>query len=146
MKQTNSPSPPQLLGYLGLLPFIVPSIFLLYDQTHSIIWHHLLMTYAAIILSFVAAMHWAFAMTLNSLSEKNSRWAYVWSVIVSLVAWAALSMPAWYAPLVLAMMFTLHLWQDIKLCCMTGLPNWYLPLRKKLSLVATVCLLFSTLV
>ena len=56
------------LGYLGLLPFVVPTLLLGYDAPHTALWLHFLMTYAAVILSFVGALHWAFAMTLADLT------------------------------------------------------------------------------
>lgn len=145
MKITSTPSLPKLLGYLGLLPFIVPIFFLLFNPDQSLLWRHLLMTYAAIILSFVGALHWAFAMVLDDLTEKNRCWAYVWSVIPALTGWLALSLSAWHGALLLAMMFALNLLQDVHICRIADLPNWYLPYRRNLSSVASVCLLTSTL-
>ncbi|MBZ4200956.1 MAG: DUF3429 domain-containing protein [Methylotenera sp.] len=145
MKQTNPQRLPQLLGYLGLLPFIVPSFFLLYDPEHAIVWRDLLLSYAAVILSFVGALHWAFAMTLDDLSEKSRRWLYVWSVIPALAGWVALALPAWHGALLMAMVFALNLLQDIHLCRMADIPAWYLPLRRNLSSVASACLTYSTL-
>ncbi len=136
---------PKLLGYMGLLPIIAPTILLFFEGNHSIIWSHWLITYAAIILTFVGALHWAFAMTVNKLSEIERRLTFIWSVIPALIAWIALFMQAFYAYLVLVIFFVLNLSRDKKLPKNAGLPAWYLPLRSRLTYTVTTCLLLAAI-
>jgi hypothetical protein len=60
MQQSSSQQPvffASTLGYLGLLPFVIPTLLLGFDAPHTALWLHFLMTYAAVILSFVGALH-----------------------------------------------------------------------------------------
>jgi len=136
---------PKLLGYMGLLPMIVPTILLFLDRNHSVIWSHWLITNAAIILTFVGALHWAFAMTVNKLSEIERRLAFIWSVIPALIAWVALFMNTFYGSILLAIFFILNLARDKKIPKNAGLPVWYLPLRSKLTYTVTTCLLVAAI-
>ena len=81
------------LGYGGLLPFIglalatVRANFLGEDPQG---WNAALLAYGAVILSFVGALHWGFAMTLRGLTDGQRTAAFVRSVVPALVAWVAL--------------------------------------------------------
>ena len=132
---------PKLLGYLGLLPFILLTVFLFDDRNHFGMWQHFLLSYGAVILTFVGALHWSFAMTLPGLPVNQQRSLLLWSVTPSLVAWLALSMPRLYGFLLLITFFALALWRDELLAKKVTLAPWYLPLRRNLTLVAVLCLL-----
>ena len=134
---------PKLLGYMGLLPIIAPTILLFLDGNHSVMLSHWLINYAAIILTFVGALHWAFAMTVDKLSERDKSLTFIWSVIPALVGWIALFINAFYACLLLAIFFILNLTQDKKFPKNSGLPLWYLPLRSRLTYLVTTCLLLA---
>lgn len=136
---------PKLLGYMGLLPIIAPTILLFVDGNRSVIWSHWLINYAAIILTFVGALHWAFAMTVNKLSERDKSLTFMWSVIPALVAWVALFMNAFYASLLLSIFFIINLTQDKKLPKNSGLPLWYIPMRSRLTYILTTCLLLAAI-
>lgn len=136
---------PKLLGYMGLLPMIAPTILLFFEGYHSIIWSHWLITYAAIILTFVGALHWAFAMTVNKLSETEKRLTFIWSVIPALIAWIAIFINAFYGSILLAIFFVLNLAMDKKIPKNAGLPSWYLPLRSRLTYTMTTCLLLAAI-
>ena len=61
----------------------------------------------------------------------------------ALVAWPAVLWAAPGAAVLLVAGFVAHYAQDRRLVAQTGaaLPAWYLPLRTRLTLVASVCLL-----
>jgi hypothetical protein len=145
MKQKSNVLLPKILGYLGLLPFVIPTFFLFYDYHHLEMWRHFLITYAAIILSFVGALHWSFAMLLHDLPANKQKWSFIWSVIPSLAAWVALSIPQFYSFFLLATFFILNLIKDKTLSNIVELPNWYISLRHNLTFVATACLVVSGL-
>ena len=134
---------PKLLGYFGLLPFIVPTVFLFFDHSHLDMWRHFLLSYAAVILSFVGALHWSFAMLLHELPINKQRWSFLWSVVPSLVAWISLSIPKFYGFMLLAMFFAIALIRDKQLFDNAELPSWYMPLRRNLTVVAMTCLLIA---
>ncbi len=128
------------LGYGGLIPFLTLATASLLDRHHSAIWSDALYGYAAIILSFVGALHWGLAMALPGLTERQRSAWFSWSVVPGLIAWPALLLsPPLAAPLLL-IGFIAHYLQDRRLARQGTLPDWYLPLRRRLSLVACTCL------
>jgi hypothetical protein len=56
------------LGYGGLVPFFVLAVAIFADRQRAPFWSDALFAYGAVILSFVGALHWGFAMTLGGLS------------------------------------------------------------------------------
>lgn len=135
-------APPRLvawLGYGGLLPFAAlaaaPWAGLLPRELAA----QALVAYGAVILSFVGALHWAFAMTLPVDGPQRER-LFAWSVVPALIAWPALMLPAAGAVPLLVAGFAAHYLQDRRLAAPGGLPAWYLPLRLRLSAVASLCL------
>jgi hypothetical protein len=128
------------LGYGGLLPFVALAPASLIDVHHGALWSDALVAYGAVILSFVGALHWAFAMTLPGLDERQRTGRFMWSVVPALLAWPAILLtPVLAAPLLIAG-FLAHFWQDTKLAHHAELSGWYLPLRLRLTAVACLCL------
>ncbi len=141
MKLDDGTRTPKILGYLGLIPFIVPASLMYFDeQHHFVFWGYVLMSYGALILTFVGALQWAFAMTLSDLSMRQRKWMYGWSVVPSLVAWGAMLMSPMVAFLLIAIFMAFALWMDAQLGRLVSLPNWYLPLRIRLTIVAILSL------
>ena len=141
-------SPPRtvaLLGYGGLLPFVALALLVWLDPARTAsLWWPALLAYGAVILSFVGALHWGFAIALPGLDAASRQGLYVWSVVPALVAWPALLWAAPGAAVLLVAGFALHWLQDRRLVAQgaaTALPAWYLPLRTQLTLVASVSLL-----
>jgi hypothetical protein len=132
---------PKTLGYLGLIPIVVSTIMIFLDSYHLMFWRNMLLTYAVVILSFLGALHWAFAMTLDNLAAKKRQTMMVWSVLPSLIAWVALFIPPKFGFLLLSCFFVFALLMDIKLAKIVILPTWYIPLRFRLTVVMTSCLM-----
>ena len=131
------------LGYGGLLPFVALAAAVWVDSNHSSLWRDALVGYGVVILSFVGALHWGFAMSQNGMTAHQRTSSFVWSVVPALMAWVALSMTPKYACVLLVAGFLIHFWQDSRLVKLVNLPVWYLPLRLQLTLVACVSLLSS---
>ncbi len=134
------PNPVAVLGYGGLLPFVFLSTFALIDHDHSALWSDALFAYGAIILSFVGALHWGFAMNLPGLSDRQRSAAFIWSVIPALLAWPALLIAPLPGASLLISGFIANYLRDRHLASQADLPAWYLPLRLRLSSVACICL------
>jgi hypothetical protein len=128
------------LGYGGLIPFVALTAAFLLDPHHGLLWSDALIGYGALILSFVGALHWAFAMTLPDLTDQQRTARFVWSVVPALLAWPALLVDATMASFLLVPGFVAHYLQDRRLAGSQTLPDWYLPLRLRLTSVACVCL------
>ena len=128
------------LGYGGLLPFLFLAPASLLAGHHAPILSDALFAYGAIILSFVGALHWGFAMTLSGLSDRQRTASFVWSIIPALLAWPAILLSPPLSGLLLISGFVAHYWQDSRLDASVSLPAWYLPLRFRLTVVACLCL------
>ena len=145
------PTPVALLGYGGLIPFVGLAIagFFVSDSLQPRVLFALI-TYGAIILSFVGALHWGFATARPGLSATLRMQLFIWSVVPALLGWSALLLieisPVAASALLIAV-FATHLRQDIRLVRQNGLtdlPGWYLPLRARLTLVAIISLLLGS--
>lgn len=141
-RPTSTPTIVSILGYGGLIPFIGLALMSLTNLLPKGLTETAILYYGATILSFVAALHWGFAMTIKALSEKEQTRRYIWSVIPPLVAWLALLMPASIATLILIVGFITHLLQDFSFDKLTEveLPGWYIPLRVRLTTIAVLSL------
>jgi len=129
------------LGYGGLLPFVGLALLIRLDPHHGLVWGDALVAYGAVILSFVGALHWGFAMALPDLTAEQRRACFIWSTVPALIAWPAILLMPPLASALLVAGFVAHYWQDRRLAVQTTLPRWYLPLRLRLTIVASVCLL-----
>jgi uncharacterized membrane protein len=148
MKASSLSSPPKyvaLLGYGGLLPFVGLLLLILFSAQYRPFLTQALVAYSAVILSFVGALHWGFAMTLQDLHADQCRERFIWSVIPALIAWPALLLPAPLGLLLMILGFVAHYWQDRRMVKAATLPAWYLPMRLRLTLVASLCLLLSAI-
>ena len=135
----------KVLGYGGLLPFVALATAVGLDVSHRSLWFDALVGYGAVILSFVGALHWGFAMSQNDMTADQRTRSFVWSVVPALMAWVALSMTPKYACALLVAGFLIHFWQDKCLVKLVNLPTWYLPLRLQLTFVASLSLLLALL-
>ncbi len=135
----------RVLGYGGLIPFVFFGIGAWFGggdwQAFAL---HALAAYAAVILSFLGAIHWGL-----SLADPPHRVfglaGPAWAVMPSLAAWAALLLPKTAGLIVLLLLFPLVLWVDRASLRATPLPPGYLTLRGHLTLGAVVFLLSGTL-
>ena len=143
MSNTSCPIPPwpRWLGASGALPFLILGVLSWTDwQDHARL---ALIAYGACILSFVGALHWAFAMTASGLADAERTRLYVWSIVPSLLAWVALLLPQfWGIPLLVAGLWA-HFLQDRRLVVRITLQDWYLPLRLGLTGAASLGLLLA---
>jgi len=142
---TQSPAPASLprpvawLGYGGLLPFLALAAAVLLRLEEDLA-RAALVGYGAVILSFVGALHWGFAMLLPGLDEAERTRLFAWSTVPALVAWPALLAPPPLAAFILMAGFVAHYLHDRRLARRADLPAWYLPLRLQLSSVACLSL------
>lgn len=142
---TEIPPTVKALGYGGLLPFVALAAAVGLDGSHRSLWFDMLVGYGAVILSFVGALHWGFAMSPSVMTADQRTRSFVWSVVPALMAWVALSMTPKYACTLLVAGFLIHFWQDKRLVKLVNLPAWYLPLRLQLTFVVCLSLLFALL-
>ncbi len=135
----------KLLGYFGVIPFVALALCLVagvdlnaYGVENGV---QLLLAYAAIIISFIGAVHWGIA--LNSAAESQAR-LYTYSVVPALLAWAWWFLSAKFALIgmavtVVALYFIDRQWlKDI-------VPVAYLTMRLHLTIVVSLSLLLAAI-
>jgi hypothetical protein len=123
-----------------LVPFVVLATVAVVGGDYAGFCGYALFAYGAVILSFVGAVHWGFAMTRTDLSEQHRNATWGWSVVPALLAWLALLVTPVAAGVVLVLGFVAQYLQDRRLTRQFSLPAGYLPLRLRLTSVACACL------
>jgi hypothetical protein len=132
------------LGAGGLLPFVVltSALYALPDHTRPqlLFW---LSAYAAVILSFVGALHWGIALVHAQMREAERTLYMAWSVVPALAGWVSLLLPVKTGLLLMAATFAVHFAADFQLVQRFTVPPWYLRLRGGLTAVVVLCLLLA---
>ena len=132
----------KLLAYAGLTPFVGLAVLLwLVDpDLHPFV--ALAMTgYGASIVSFLGGIHWGIGFRNVSRMHNEPLFNFGWGVVPSLLAWIAITMPAFAGlPLLAAILFLCYA-VDRKTYPEVGLEEW-LPMRWHLTWVAALsCLM-----
>lgn len=125
------------LGHAGLIPFLLCVAILLTvsDPAWRAITTDVLRYYAAVIASFLGAVHWgAAADPRDTLRHARLRWG----IMPALLAWTLLILPPEYAFAGFAALFTLILGVDRYL--LPILDDAYRELRLRLSIIVIVSL------
>lgn len=125
------------LGYAGLIPFIIFSIGSWTGLPYITDSIPILIAYAAIIFSFMGAIYWGVVM--SSKDDQGGKY-FIASVLPALVGWLALLVPVLFALIFLLVGFILLFVYDRYVDKSLGLPNWYIPLRMRLTSIVTLCL------
>jgi Protein of unknown function (DUF3429) len=140
---THAPMPriALLLGVAGLVPFLslaaaIASMMDLGVLSPRVL-HMMLITYAALIASFLGGVRWGNALRADQTPTAD----YIISVIPSLVAWLGLATPRPFDLIVMAGLFLALAVSDIGHVLKGHAPRWYGQLRVGLTAVATLSLL-----
>ncbi len=132
----------KLLAYAGLLPFIGLSVLLwLVDPDLHPFVALALAGYGASIVSFLGGIHWGIGFRNASRMHNAPLFNFGWGVVPSLLAWIAITMPAYAGLPLLALILGLCYAVDRKTYPEVGLEEW-LPMRLHLTVVAAIsCLM-----
>ncbi len=138
-----------LLGNFGLLPFfaLAAGTWVPMAPMPARLVELAFVAYAAVILSFLGAVHWGLAFATPSLG-KTAIWNSLgWGVLPSLLGWLALLMamagvPTWIVCAFLLADFLLCRLMDARLLpTYPATPAWYPPLRTRLTLLVCIAVL-----
>jgi hypothetical protein len=135
------PIVPQL-GYAGLLPFAALALggwALPLEYRADCL--RALVTYGAVIVTFLGAVHWGVALAQNN---RNSL-VFVWGVMPSIVAWCATLLPAQHGGLVLSISLIICWVVDRRLLQREAFAASYLRLRTRLTFAAWAALVVGRL-
>lgn len=145
--ENKVPSAAGWLGGLGATPFIglAGAMPFLHGAPRMFVAHALL-SYGAIILSFLGGIHWGLAMDSAS-REDNRRFParIALSVMPSLAGWVALLVPETSGLFILATAIAVMLWVDIWATRAGYAPSWYPKLRIPLTCVVVATLIFGAI-
>ncbi|MDX5374373.1 MAG: DUF3429 family protein [Gammaproteobacteria bacterium] len=119
------------LGYGGLIPFVAGALALAAWPGAEGLLLPALLGYAAVILSFLGAVHWGRVLAAPGRSDAVNLLA--WGVTPSVLAWCALLLPAGYGLAVFILLFVLALVVDHRL--LGAGHSAYLALRRRLTAV-----------
>jgi hypothetical protein len=134
---TTIPVPALVLGLAGLIPFVgLPLMVAAGFGTEGI---GAVVTYGAVILSFMGGVQWGLAM--RAPPSVGSTWVYfAASVVPALVAWVTLMLTDQPALITLASAFALLLAYDVWTIRRGLGPQWYPTLRLMLTAVVVTSL------
>lgn len=125
------------LGYLALVPFFVGAVLVwTIDDDLRPGASLALATYAAVVLSFIGAIHWG----LGFRQERPAASLFVWGVVPSIVAWIAALVPFRAGLVAQALMLAVCFLVDRRVYLREGVERW-LPLRLSLTIPAALCCL-----
>ncbi|PVV14034.1 MAG: hypothetical protein B6D77_03700 [gamma proteobacterium symbiont of Ctena orbiculata] len=119
------------LSYLGLIPFVIGMLLMILLHDTRLV-AEAIHDYAAIILTFVGAIHWGRALNNGDTAQMS------FSVIPSLIAWCSLfldpreGLPVTAAAFVMLLVFERNLYLEI---------DWFKRLRTRITIL--VCTLLS---
>jgi hypothetical protein len=141
---THLPRVAILLGVAGLLPFIGTGLgSVVNDQVEALRMLSALMTYGAVILSFLGGVHWGLALDTAE-DAKIARARLILSVIPSLMGWGALliaiALPPEGGLALLIFGFVATMMTEARAGRSGRMPTGYLRLRWGLSVVVVMVL------
>ena len=137
-----------LLAALGVLPFVAATVALLWPQSHIRIPAIAgMVTYAAVILSFLGGIEWGVALNdpyagaSRAEKERLRATALVMSTIPSLAGWGVLWLPSPQWQLGAALGLFAVVWAgDLVLARQGLLPAWFVDLRSAITVAVVVTL------
>ena len=143
---TAIPASARWLGFGGLTPFAALALASVIDGTQPERWADGLTAYGAVILSFVGALHWGFAVCARPMTSAQQWRLMGWSVVPALGAWLALLLPQTAGLYLLCALFIAHYVRDCCIVRIVDLPPWYLRLRTPLTIGVVISLATTTFV
>jgi Protein of unknown function (DUF3429) len=135
------PKVPFWIGAGGLVPFVALSgAVWAAPEAYTPALLNWLSSYAAIIGSFLGAVHWGVALLHPAMTEQDRGVFMTWSIVPALAGWFSLLMPMKTCLLMLIATYVIQFAADRQLASRFNVPDWYLRLRSGLTPVAVLCL------
>jgi hypothetical protein len=135
-----------VLGAGGLLPFIgLAALTALGPVTSYAYWLTALSQYGVVILTFVGALHWGYA--LHRGAQGRTAWLqYGFSVVPALLGWASLFFDVWTALRMQAVTLLSCFAFDLVMARIDPVPAAFLRLRAVLTVTGAASLLLASLI
>jgi hypothetical protein len=135
-----------VLGFAGLVPFVALAAAVCFGPvTWYVYWLVALSYYGAVILTFVGALQWAYAVKRSA--RGGGAWLqYGFSIAPALIAWLSLLLPVWTALQMQAAGLLICYAFDRNVARFDPVPAWFLRMRAVLTLVAAATLTLASLI
>ena len=128
-----------VLTYSGTLPFILATIGLFYNPLGlALDYHNLVLSYGAVITSFIAGIHWG-----SYLTKSCSLNLFIHSNLVALAAWCAFLTSVHNGTLILIGCFIYLLFLDRHLLQANHIESWFFRVRLRASIIVILALTIS---
>ncbi len=147
-QSSKVPAAAAWLGGAGALPFVAGVLLALAGDASLGAWAvEALRAYGAVILSFMAGIHWGLAMADRGAGAgQGASWGRLGlSVTPALLGWLALLLPPVAGFLLLATSFAALLAVDLASVRRGMAPAWYPRLRWPLTTIVVICMLLAAL-
>ncbi len=137
---------PTVLVLTGALPFLSASLSLVaggpFHQTTSVV---ILITYGAVILSFLGGIQWGLALKMMDTAPKSATRLFALSVLPSLLAWGVLMfMINPHMQLIALLGILVGVWAvDGLLAVQQLIPAWFFKLRSLITAIVGLCFIVS---
>lgn len=139
-----APAPVLVFGLGGLIPFVgLAALSVFVPGTLRQFWLETLAQYGAVILAFVGALQWGYAVAGRT-SGARAWIRYGWSVLPALVGWLSLQLPFGAGLQVQAVALIVSVAVDRVLTSGFPAPEWLMPVRYLLTAVAAACLFVAS--
>ena len=131
-----------ILTVAGTLPFLVATAFLFRGEAHvRVPAIAALVTYSAVILSFLGGIEWGLALREEAGNERTRAVALGLSTVPSLAAWTVLWLPSPTQQVGTALCIFVFAWAADQYLTSRGLlPTWFVDLRTAITGVVTLIL------
>ena len=131
-----------ILTFAGAIPFVVATAFLFRGESHvRVPAIAALITYSAVILSFLGGIEWGLALREEAGNERTRAIALGLSTIPSLAAWAVLWLPGTTYQVGTALGIFVLAWAADQFLSSRGLlPAWFVDLRTAITGVVAIIL------
>lgn len=135
------------LGYAGLIPFVgLAAGLILLPQLPQARLEQALITYAAVILSFLGGIVWGRLLAPDASDFVHTGRHLIFSNVPPLLAWGALFLSFEQACLMLATVFVIAFLYDRGLAAAGLIPDWFFKLRRQLTMIVVIALGAAVLV
>ena len=134
------------ISIFGLLPFFIGLLDLLINKNDLFFLVNLPKYYGSIIFAFLGAIYWGAMLNLppqSLIPEKIKFFIIIWSVVPSIMGITVLLIKSNFSLLMLFLGFLLCQLVDEMFNKYLSFPNWYLPLRRILTLIVIIVLICS---
>lgn len=141
-----APAPVLAIGFGGLIPFVgLAALGMVAPGTLHLFWLTTLAQYGAVILAFVGALQWGYAVT-DQASGAQAWMRYGWSVLPALVGCLSLQLPLWAGLRAQAGALIVSVAVDRAFAVRYVAPVWLMPVRYILTAVAAACIFVASYV